>query len=65
MEKNNEEDKIFIKDKNKISGGKTKTYNREYEGDGNVIGTNATYKQMLDVVDKLDKSGFLDYLKVK
>ncbi len=52
-------------DMEQVAGGKTTSYNREYYGNGNIIGTNATYEQMLGAIDKLDKSGKLDYLKNK
>ncbi len=48
-----------------VAGGKTTSYNREYYGDGNLIGTGATFEQMLNAIDKLNKSGKLDYLKNK
>lgn len=37
----------------------------ENTGNYNVIGNNANYEQMLGAIDKLNKSGQLDYLKKK
>lgn len=67
MRKNNQMDKDILKDENldEINGGKTTTYNKEVVGDGNIVGTNASYEQMLGALDKMDESGRLDYLKKK
>ncbi len=49
-----------------VAGGDTSiTYNVENTGNYNVIGNNANYEQMLGAIDKLNKSGQLDYLKKK
>ena len=67
MRKNNQMDKDILKDENldEVNGGKTTTYNKEVVGNGNIVGTNASYEQMLGALDKLNNSGKLDYLKKK
>ena len=67
MTENNQVDKDILKDENldEVNGGKTTTYNKEVVGNGNIVGTNASYEQMLGALDKMDKSGRLDYLKKK
>lgn len=67
MKENNQVDEDILKDGNldEINGGKTTTYNKEVVGNGNIVGTNASYEQMLGALDKMDKSGRLDYLKKK
>lgn len=67
MKENNQMDKDILKDENldEINGGKTTTYNKEVVGNGNIVGTNASYGQMLGALDKMDELGRLDYLKKK
>lgn len=67
MKENNQVDKDILKDGNlaEINGGKTTTYNKEVVGNGNIVGTNASYEQMLGELDKMNNSGKLDYLKKK
>lgn len=67
MKENNQVNKDILKDENldEINGGKTTTYNKEVVGNGNIVGTNASYEQMLGALDKMDKSGRLGYLKKK
>ena len=63
--KKDDKGKDFLKDKNldKINGGKNTTYNKEVQGNGNIVGVNANFEQMLGAIDKMNKSGTLDYLK--
>ena len=63
--KKDDKGKDFLKDKNldKINGGKNTTYNKEVQGNGNIVGVNANFEQMLGAIDKMNKSGKLDYLK--
>lgn len=65
--KKDDKGKDFLKDKNlnKINGGKNTTYNKEVQGNGNIVGVNANFEQMLGAIDKMNKSGKLDYLKKK
>ena len=65
--KKDDKGKDFLKDKNldKINGGKNTTYNKEVQGNGNIVGVNANFEQMLGAIDKMNKSGTLDYLKKK
>lgn len=65
--KKDDKGKDFLKDKNldKINGGKNTTYNKEVQGNGNIVGVNANFEQMLGAIDKMNKSGKLGYLKKK
>ena len=65
--KKDDKGKDFLNDKNldKINGGKNTTYNKEVQGNGNIVGVNANFEQMLGAIDKMNKSGKLDYLKKK
>lgn len=65
--KKDDKGKDFLKDENldKINGGKNTTYNKEVQGNGNIVGVNANFEQMLGAIDKMNKSGKLDYLKKK
>ena len=65
--KKDDKGKDFLKDKNldKINGGKNTTNNKEVQGNGNIVGVNANFEQMLGAIDKMNKSGKLDYLKKK
>ena len=65
--KKDDKGKDFLKDENldKINGGKNTTYNKEVQGNGNIVGVNANFEQMLGSIDKMNKSGKLDYLKKK
>ena len=65
--KKDDKGKDFLKDKNldKMNGGKNTTYNKEVQGNGNIVGVNANFEQMLGAIDKMNKSGKLDYLKKK
>lgn len=67
MEKNNKNGESVLnnEDLEEVNGGKTTTYNKEVKGNGNIVGTNASYEQMIGALDKMDKSGRLDYLKKK
>lgn len=66
MKESKEDKKLIEKESlSVINGGKTTIYNKECVGDGNIVGTNANYEQMLKALDELDKSGRLDYLKRK
>ena len=55
--KKDDKGKDFLKDKNldKINGGKNTTYNKEVQGNGNIVGVNANFEQMLGAIDKMNK----------